>query len=329
MAKELGRRAVLGAGLLGASLAGRAGAQPGGAAPEGVEPGRISSEVLEIWPEGRIPGSAGVRATRQVVERGAPGRHDRAVLHVARPSLEVFRPARPNGGTVLILPGGGYVRLAVDKEGAMGARRMAAAGLTAFVLEYRLPGDGWAAGYDAPLQDVQRAVRLLRSGSDRWGVDPRRIGVMGFSAGGHLAAALLTRSEEATYAPVDARDHASARPDFAVLGYAPMSWRIAPGSPGAPARETPRDEAALGPLYARVQPGLSPTFLVHAADDPTVPVEDSLRMFSALKAASVAAELHVYQQGGHGFGFALSAEQPAAAWPNALLRWAKADGWLG
>jgi acetyl esterase/lipase len=284
--------------------------------PAPPEPtGLLSREVIELWPAGRVPGSAGVTATREVLERGTPTAHDRAVMHVSRPILEVFRPERPNGAAMVILPGGGYVRLAVDKEGAGGGRRMARAGVTGFVLNYRLPGDGWAAGYDAALQDVQRAVRLVRANAARFGVDPERVGVMGFSAGGHLAAASLTRYDAHVYDPVDAADRLSARPDVAMLGYAVMAVKSRPGSAIAVSPETAR------PLYERVRAGLAPSFIVHAADDRTVPVANSIAMFQALKAAAVPTEMHIYQEAGHGFGFSLPADVPASHWPDAFEAW--------
>lgn len=292
--------------------------------PARAEPvGLLSSEVIEVWPAGRVPGAAGVTVERLVLERGSPAAHDRAVMHVTRPILEVFRPAQPNGSAIVLLPGGGYVRLAVDKEGAGGARRLVQAGVTAFVLNYRLPGDGWAAGYDAPLQDVQRAVRLVRSRAADWGVDPARIGVMGFSAGGHLAAASLTRHDDVVYAPVDAHDAVSARPDIAVLGYAVMSVGSRAGQYPGP------DAEARQPLNERVRPGMAPTFILHAADDRTVPVANSLAMFSALKAADVPVEMHLYQEGGHGFGFSLPADRPASHWPDAFEAWARRSGFFG
>ena len=282
--------------------------------PKGV----LTDDVIELWPEGRVPGSAGVSVTRKILQRGSPERNDRAVMHVTRPILEVFRPAQPNGAAVIILPGGGYVRLAIDKEGAGGANRMTAAGATAFVLNYRLPGDGWAAGYDAPLQDVQRAVRIVRGRAAEFGLDPARIGVMGFSAGGHLAAAALTRFDNAVYEPVDAQDQTSARPDFACLGYAVMTIGARPGD-----FRGPLPSAASQSLAERVRPGLAPTFILHAADDRTVPVANSLAMFQALKAAEVPAELHIYEEGGHGFGFSLPPETPASHWPDAFVAWAQ------
>lgn len=330
---RINRRALIGAAALGGGLvaAGRGLAQtaprpadasltgtpqapviiPAPAEPEGL----LSREVVELWPAGRVPGSAGVTAVRQVLERGSPAAHDRAVMHVSRPILEVFRPERPNGAAMVILPGGGYVRLAVDKEGAGGARRFVQAGVTCFVLNYRLPADGWAAGYDAPLQDMQRAVRLIRAHAATWGVDDKRIGVMGFSAGGHLAAASLTRYDAVVYEPVDAADTVSARPDVVMLGYAVMAVAARPDSAVTVRPETAR------PLNERVREGLAPTFIVHAADDRTVPVSNSLAMFEALKAADVPAEMHIYQEGGHGFGFSLPADRPASRWPDAFEAW--------
>ena len=285
--------------------------------------GLLSDAAFPIWPEGKVPGSRGVTARRLVLERGSPAAHDRAVMHVSQPILEVFRPANPNGSAMVVAPGGGYVRLAIDKEGAGAARRLNQCGVTVFVLNYRLPGDGWAAGYDAPLQDVQRAVRLVRSRAAEWSLDTKRIGVMGFSAGGHLAAASLTRYDDAIYEPVDAVDQTSARPDLVCLGYALMSVGSGAGQFPGP------DAEARQSLTERVKPGMAPTFLVHAADDRTVPVANSLNMFQALKAADVPCEMHIYQEGGHGFGFALPGDKPASHWPDAFEAWARRTGFLG
>jgi len=332
---HLTRRAVIGAATVAAGLGSSAFAARGRAQdappadatlsgtpeapvviPAPPEPtGLLSREVIELWPAGRVPGSAGVTVTREVLERGTPAAHDRAVMHVTRPILEVFRPERPNGAAMVILPGGGYVRLAVDKEGAGGARRMARVGMTCFVLNYRLPADGWQAGYDSALQDVQRAVRLVRANAARFGIDPKRIGVMGFSAGGHLAAASLTRYDADVYDAIDAADRLPARPDVVMLGYAVMAVGPRPGSVIAVSPETAR------PLNERVRAGLAPTFILHAADDPTVPVANSIAMFQALKAAGVPVEMHIYQEGGHGFGFSLPADRPASHWPDAFEAW--------
>lgn len=282
--------------------------------------GLLSKEVIELWPQGKVPGQPRGPVHRLVLERGSPAAHDRAVMHVSRPIMEVFRPARPNGAAMVVCPGGGYVRLAIDKEGAGSARFLTEAGVTTFVLHYRLPNDGWAAGYDCALQDAQRAVRLVRANAAGWGVDPARVGVMGFSAGGHLAASMLTRSGAKTYDPLDAADGRSARPDMAVLGYAPVGAR--PSSAGQPGAPVP----ALNEL---VVPGMAPAFVFQAADDPTVKVTNSLTMFSALLAAKVPSELHLYQEGGHGFGFSLPPEMPASRWPQDWVAWAKRIGFMG
>jgi acetyl esterase/lipase len=289
--------------------------------PAPAEPiGLLSKEVIELWPQGKVPGVPATPVHRLVLERGSPTAHDRAIMHVSRPIMEVFRPARPNGAAMVVFPGGGYVRLAIDKEGAGSARFLTDAGVTTFVLNYRLPLDGWVAGHDCALQDAQRALRLIRADAARWGVDSARIGVMGFSAGGHLAASSLTRHDLKTYDPLDAADGQSARPDMAVLGYAPVGARAsAAGQPGKPV-------PALNSLVAT---GMSPTFVFQAADDPTVSVTNSLTMFSALLAAKVPSELHLYQEGGHGFGFSLPPEMPASRWPQDWLAWARRIGFLG
>jgi len=289
--------------------------------PAPAEPaGLLSKEVIELWPQGRVPGAPAAPVRRLVLERGSPAAHDRAVMHVSRPIMEVFRPARPNGAAMVVFPGGGYVRLAIDKEGAGSARFLTDAGVTTFVLHYRLPADGWAAGYDCALQDAQRAVRLVRARAATWGIDPARVGVMGFSAGGHLAASILTRHAVKSYEPLDADDALSARPDMAVLGYAPVGAR--PPGAGQPGATIP----ALNEL---VVAGMPPAFVFQAADDPTVKVTNSLTMFSALLAAKVPAELHLYQEGGHGFGFSLPPEMPASRWPQDWLAWARRIGFTG
>lgn len=303
------RRGVLlgGASLVGACSAGE------------MEQATVDIETFNVWPADP-PGGEKVTAKEEIVERAKnPFVNDREVIHVRTPTLKVFRPASPDGSAVLIVPGGAYQRVVLDKEGDETARRLAAAGVTAAVLIYRLPEDGWAAGWQAPLQDAQRAMRLIRSGRVANGIDSDRIGVLGFSAGGNLAAA-LTLVERPAYQPVDEADQASSHPDFAALIYA--AYLDGKGSeallagPNAPAPD----------LIASVTAKAPPVFLVHAADDPSAPAEGSRQMHAALQAAGVTSELHVFPDGGHGFGIARAKGKQAETWPDLFLAWGRANG---
>jgi acetyl esterase/lipase len=271
----------------------------GGCATVGAS--RTSVETVRLWP-GEPPGGEGVTAQEEIIERSRdPARPDRAVVHVRTPTLKIFRPWRADGSAVLVMPGGAYQRVVLDKEGDETALRLAQAGVTAAVLVYRLPGDGWASGADAPREDARQAMTMLRGMP---GV--RRVGALGFSAGGHLAARLALESEGAE------------RPDFVGLIYA--AYLDGEGS------------AALGAgpdLISEVSRQAPPMFLLHAADDATVPVNLSIRMFEALQAAGVASELHVFPVGGHGFGIARAADKPVSVWPDLFLRWGRARGVFG
>jgi acetyl esterase/lipase len=192
---------------------------------------------------------------------------------------------------VVLMPGGGYERVVSDKEGFETARWLADRGYTCFVLLYRLPGDGWGAGPDAPLQDAQRAVRLVRSKAAAMKFDPARVSIMGFSAGGHLAASLTTRFDAKVYDRVDAADDLSARPDLSALIYPVVSLVDGPVHGGSRKQllgvsPTPEQIALYSPEQ-NVTDQVPPVFLLHAADDKTVPVANSLMMFTALKAKAI------------------------------------------
>lgn len=266
-----------------------------------------------------------------IVERSAdPAMPDRIMQSIANPRLAVFRAAQPTGAAVLIAPGGGYRHVVIDKEGFEMARWLAARGITAFVLFYRLPHQGWSAGPDVPLCDAQRAMRLIRHNAAAYAVDPNRLSVMGFSAGGHVAATLATGFARACYAPLDAADRLPARPDGAALIYPVISMdaalahpgsreRLLGASPGAAqelARSPDRNVQADAPLF----------FMLHAEDDDVVPVGNTLAMRDGLKARGIATDTHLYAAGGHGFGISRAAGKPVAAWPEAWLAWARAEG---
>lgn len=325
----LNRRGALAAfvtGVLGSVAAQRAEASVGQSKTAPADP----TEIITLWPNG-APGGEGVTAEEQIIERTTPGGpRDRAQVHTRKPSLTVFRPQKPNGAAVMLIPGGGYERVVLDKEGYETARRLNESGYTCFVLFYRMPGDGWTAGGDAPLQDAQRAMRLIRSRAVAMGFSADRVAIMGFSAGGHLAANLTVRFDAPTYDPTDAADQLSAEPDLSALIYPVISLDPAITHAGSRKQLLMRDASperalALSP-EKQVREGLSPVFLLHAADDGAVPVENALVMFAALKAKAVPAELHVFQEGGHGFGLRFTADKPVSAWPNLFEAFAKRHG---
>lgn len=319
------RRTLL--GLAAASAAGPALSGPRQAAPA-VAPSD-PAETIRLWHAGP-PGGEGVRVTPIVPERSTdPAYHDRYAQYTTDPILTVFRPERPNGSAMLLIPGGGYRWAVVDKEGYDVARVYAATGTTCFVLRYRLPSDGWAAGADAPLQDAQRALRLIRRYAGDYGVDPARVGVLGASAGGHLAGLASVRTDSA-YDPVDAADDVSLRPDFTILMY-PVATMADPhvhaGSRQHLLGETPTAEQVAAYSLERMDwSGAAPVFLLHAIDDVSVPVENSLQLLSTLRTAGVKAEAHLFQEGEHGFGVRLIQGRPAEVWPDLVRAWASRLG---
>jgi len=288
------------------------------------------AETIDLWPHG-APGAPRVLPAEVVDERSKDADlTDRAVHGIARPRMVVFRPAVPNGAAVLVTPGGGYRWVVIDKEGYEVARWLSARGFTMFVLFYRLPGEGWAAGPDVALSDAQRAVRLIRHRAHEWGVTPDRVAAMGFSAGGHVCADLATRFDVETYRTVDAADRLSARPDIAAPIYPVQSMTPPLAHPGSRtlllgANPTQALERAHSPA-ANVTKRTPPTFLVHAEDDATVPVGNTLELRAALVAAGVPVETHLFTHGGHGFGLRRAMGKPAAVWPDLFLAWARSMG---
>lgn len=317
---RISRRDALFAGLLVATTSLPAGTQARAAAKPSAP-----QDVIPLWPDGP-PGGERVTVVEEVVERPHPqGLRDRIARGVRTPTLTPFLPHGPAQAAMLVIPGGGYKHVVIDKEGYETAQWLATHGVAAYVLRYRLPGDGWTAGPDAPLQDAQRALRIVRERSERIGVGRQRTVVLGFSAGGHLAARLATRFDETTYPPSDDLDRASARPDAAALLYPVITLTgeaVHAGSrdfllgPAPPADALERWSVQNG-----VTPAAPPTFLVHAGDDGSVPLRNSLLLFEALHAAKVPVDFHVFARGGHGFGLRTVEGHPVAAWPDLLMDW--------
>jgi acetyl esterase/lipase len=241
----------------------------------------------------------------------------------------VFRPALPDGSAILAIPGGGYSFIAVQNEGVDAAERFNAERTTIFVLSYRLPGEGWVDRSIAPLQDAQRAMRLIRSRAVEFRIDPARLGILGFSAGGHLAADLAVSFDQPTYKPVDAADRLSARPAFAGLIY-PVTTLGAETHGGS--RDNLLGSNAAGDLIAarspvlHVSPSTPPSFVVAAFDDGTVPIDNSFEWIAACRKAKVSVEAHLLSEGGHGFGFHLPRDNPGSRWPDLFALWLREHG---
>src|SRR5262245_26123799 len=277
-------------------------------------------QVIALWPEG-TPGAKPNTEPERVV--------DARVYNVQIPTLTYFpAPKNASVGTAgIVCPGGSYARLAFDKEGTEVAKRLNAIGVSAFVLKYRLV----EYGHPGPLQDVLRAIRMVRSRADEFGIKTDRIGVMGFSAGGHVsatAATLFDTPDGRTGSPLD---RTSARPDFAALIYPVITMKepfVHVGSRDNLLGKNPPaklvDELSV---ELRVTKSTPPAFLVHTEEDATVPVENSIAFYQALRNAAVPAELHLYAKGPHGFALA-DGLGPASEWPKRLEEWMRSHRWL-
>lgn len=249
------------------------------------------------------------------------------IANVQKPTIEVYLPTRQmaNGKAILIFPGGGYGILAYDWEGTDFAKWLNAQGIAGIVVKYRLPkSETLTDPKEVPLLDAQRAMRLVRHHAAEWKIDPSQIGVMGFSAGGHLASTLSTQYTHEVSRPKDALDTLSARPDFSILVYPVISFRDASAHAGsrnaligANASQELKDRFSA---EINVTADTPPSFLVHAQDDKGVPIENSLLYYKALHSHQVKAALHLYPTGGHGFGFGLG-KGDLENWRNILLGW--------
>lgn len=327
------RRSILAAGLLAGALgATRAVGQTpppeaGGSVPPGLPQ---PSEAIDLWSQG-APGLPARPPVETVVERSNdPLIADRAVLGITRPRMAAFRPDRSNGAAVLLIPGGGYRHVVVDKEEYEFARWLAARGFTAFVLFYRLPGEGWAGGPDVALSDAQRSMRLIRHRSADFAIEPERVAVMGFSAGGHVCADLAARFATHSYQPMDEADRLSAKPFCAAPIYPVISMQPGAAHPGSRENllgKSPSAVAEAAHSPDRNVPADAPAhFLLHAEDDDVVPVENTLLLRAALRAKKVPVETHLFQHGGHGFGLRKTVGKPIKNWPDLWRAWAHGIG---
>lgn len=285
------------------------------------------SKVIDLW-NGKIPNAIANNKYKQIVDTAA-GWVDKK--SIAYPTLSFYPApeAKSNGAAVIICPGGGYSGLAIKHEGAQVAQWLNTLGISAFVLKYRMPDDSTMQNKSVgPLQDGQKAIRYVRSHAQGWGIDPRKIGIMGFSAGGHLASTISTHYDEKVYDPIDTT---SARPDFSLLIYPVVSMESAVTHLGSRENligKNPKPEMVKHFSNALQVTGKTPpAFLVHSMDDGVVPVENSIEYALALKKNKVPCELHIYESGGHGYGMGWSAKTETT-WTQACRKWLETNGFL-
>lgn len=322
MSVRLSRRDIVRSPL---AMAGASAIGLGAVAAARGQPG--SMEAIELWPH--PPAGALHPDMTELVEQSSssPDYSSRRMKGITRPRMTVFPAARPNGSAMLVIPGGGFAWNYFEHEGHYIADILNRAGITCFVLFYRLAQDGWRDPASVGPADAQRAMRVIRAQAARFQLDPERVGVMGFSAGGFLTATLATRHSAPLYEPVDAVDRLSARPmltapiypvqsvdpAYAYDGVAPSLFG---GSPtAAQIREWSPD--------LNVTPAAVPSFLVHAEDDGTVPVANSVRLRDAMAAAGITVETHLFGRGGHGFGVGARPGFPDGLWLPLFLNFAR------
>lgn len=281
---------------------------------------------MPLWGDRPAPGSENVSLTESVLrDDGAPGDPLRTLRGIAVPTVTAYLPFKPNGTAAIVAGGGGYVNLVIDKEGTDIARWLCTIGVTAFVLKHRLPGEGHADGKFVPLQDAQRALRLIRANAPVWGLAPDRIGVVGLSSGGHLGAMLGTSFARQVYAPRDDIDRISARPDFMILGYGPFSQNaraclIKPDQAPLPPPEK-QDMYDEFPVDRQVSAETPPAFLFNTDVDKVVSPINGIRMYLAMREAGRPVELHIFQDGVHGVAIRNTAGLPVARWPDMARDW--------
>jgi acetyl esterase/lipase len=284
---------------------------------------RAQEKPISLYPNG-VPNAkpAPSSYTEKMVKTD-----DEWVTMVSQPTLTPFLPAKANGAAILIFPGGGYGGLSMDKEGYRVAKAFNSFGVTAFVVKYRLPSDDIMIDKTiGPLQDAQQAVLIVRKHAAEWGINPAKVGIIGFSAGGHLVSTEGTHFDKVV---IDDKENISVRPDFMILLYPVISFgpMAHVGSRENLIGKNPTD--AQLELYSnekQITANTPPTLLVHAGDDNVVPVENSLMFYDALLKAKVKAELHIFQEGGHGFG--LNNPKSKDKWIDWCRNWLDENGFL-
>jgi acetyl esterase/lipase len=288
-----------------------------------------SGQEIKLWP-GTAPGSEGVVLKEQVIDGSSnPKDPQRSIANITVPTITAWVPEKPNGAAALLFAGGGYTNIVIDKEGTDIAKWLNKLGVTAFVIKFRLPGEGHKDGKNVPLQDAQRAFKMIRYNAVEWGIDPNRIGLVGLSSGGHTAAMTAVAYDKKVYAPIDDIDKVNAHPDFLIIGYPPVSsnarkYLVNPAQKPVEPKEKQElyDEY---PADVMVRADTPKTFIVQGFDDKKVDVENSVRFFLALKKKGIPADLHIFQEGVHGFAIR-NAKGPVSMWTKLCEAWMEKIG---
>lgn len=283
---------------------------------------QISStlEQIPLWSH-MMPDTFGSRGAEIISSKGS-------VTNISNPRLIVHQPKNPNGTAILVISGGGYAHIELGKESTPAANWLQSEGVTAFELIYRLPQENWKTT-QVPFEDAQRAMRIIRSLAKKYSINPNKIGILGFSAGGHLAGMIATQSNKKFYPPVDQIDSLAAKPNFAGLIYPVISML-------PPNNKTHANKSILGTnpstseetaysVERHVTAATPPMFLAQSTDDPISPIDNSYLMNSALQKAGIPVEMHIFKTGGHGWGMG-KIGSPEASWPGLFKNWAGNNG---
>lgn len=274
-------------------------------------------ETLQLWP-GTAPGDTGnIGLERDSTKQKPGGGPEDGVIrlaNVSQPTITIYRPKKliDTGASVVVCPGGGYYILAMNLEGTEACEWLNSIGVTAILLKYRVPIRDGRPRFEPPLQDAQRAIGMVRQRAESWGLDPHRLGILGFSAGGHLSAIASTNFTSRSYPTVDKADEESCRPDFSILIY--------------PAYLSPDNDLTRLAPEIKVSKDTPPAFVAMTIDDP-LHMEGAMNYTLALKSAHVPVELHMYPSGGHGYGLRKS-DHTVSHWPQRATEWLQTQGWL-